>query len=639
MSKQKSKSPSVEIKQTPTTIPADLPQSSWLHWALLGLILITTYVVYRPATTHNFVDWDDNVYVESQKLVLDKDYDALLSTPISLNYHPITMLSLAAQAPGKGVKPKAGRIIHVNIFFHILNTCLVFIWIWMLTRRKAPFVALFVASIFALHPTHVESVAWVSERKDVLYTFFFLAAAITYWQYKMTSAMKWLIACFVLFILSILSKAMAVVFPMVMLLMDYWAGDDMKSPKTYLHHAAFFATSLFFGLMAVDVQSGGDFHGILTLPTEKTKAAVAAFSTFSVWTRLQFASMGFVDYIVHFFAPLKISAFYPYPPGYKVPKLSGIIYPLLTIGLFIAAWWSTRKSKVGVFGLGFYLFTVALVLQFLSVGLALMADRYTYLPYVGIAFMIAYGSYEWLQTRENPLFRNVAIGLGALFILGLTIKTYDQVGVWKNSETLWTQVLQYHPTEDLALANRGNYRGKNGNIEGALQDLEKAVADGCNRADVYEGLGSGYGSMSTKNPSQAAELIARAKSMYAKAIELEPTNPNIYYNLAVAQLSSDPAAAISPLRKCLELAPYKKAEVIPMMGMAQINSGQFAPALGTLNEGISQGIESAEMYYLRGVAYMGLERNADAIPDLQKALTLNPQHPDAGVKLKALSGL
>lgn len=611
--------------------------STYTHWLALALIVISTYIIYRPAVHHSFVNWDDQVYVENNEMVLDKKYGELLKTPVSLNYHPITMISLAVQAPKNKTSLKAGNFIHFNIIIHLLSTTILFLLIQRMTQGRWG-ISAFVTAVFALHPMHVESVAWVSERKDVLYTFFFLSAALSYLYYKTTKYFGLLALTMLLFLLSVLSKAMAVVFPFIMILMDYWSGDDMKSPKTYLRHSLFFAVSLFFGLMAVNVQSGGDFHGLLTLPAEKSKAAVAAFSTFSIAKRFLIASCGFVEYIRHFFWPWKISAFYPYPTDYKFSTLSSILYPLLVLATVIGMFMSWTRDKGLFWGLAFYSVTVALVLQFLSVGQALMADRYTYLPFIGLAFALAYTLIQWLDTKSDNL-KNIFSGLGLLFVLSLTVKTYSQVGVWKDSESLWTQVLKYHPKEDLALANRGNHRGKIGNIEGAIKDLEVAVADGCNRTDVYEGLGSGYGSLSSKRPEQREILIAKAKAMYAKAIELDPNNANVYYNLGVAQVGSDPKAALEALSKSLELAPYKEKEVLPLISMCQINTGQYDEALNSANKCLSIGINSAEMFYFRGLAYMGLSKFDLAKQELKQAIAIDPRHPDAANKLKQIEGM
>jgi protein O-mannosyl-transferase len=624
---------------TASSIKPDIDASrshKYTAWMAIFSLLIATYILYRPAIDHHFVNWDDQVYVEEQSLVLNKDYEALWRTPISLNYHPLTMISLAAQAPDKGQKLTASPFIHINILLHLLNTFLVFLWITMITKRRYG-VALFTAAVFAFHPMHVESVAWVSERKDVLYAFFFLGACLTYWQYKVKSGWHWLALTLLFFVCSVLSKAMAVVFPLVILLMDYWAGDDMSKPKTYLRHAGFFAISLFFGLMAVNVQSGGDFYGMLSLPALRSPTAVAAFDTFSLSKRMVIASVGYIGYIKSFFYPSEISAFYPYPKDYQFSITDSIIYPILSIGSVIAAFWYVRRSKVGVFGLGLYAVTVILVLQFLSVGLALMADRYTYLPYIGLAFILSYIGSEWLSDAKDKSKSSMILSLAAtIFITTLGIKTQRQIPVWQDSDTLWTQVLKYHPAEDLALANRGNYRGKSGRIPEAIQDLEKAIADGCTRADVYEGLGSGYGTLSSQYPDQRDSYLTKAKAMFTKAMKLDPKNGNIPYNLGISQIQVAPTDAIVSFQKALSLGSQKERDILPLIGLCQINTGLYEEAKETLNAAIAKQINTDQIYYYRGIANQGMQKFSLAKEDYRQAISINPANQEARDRLATL---
>ena len=186
---------------------------------LMIILSLITFLTFHGAFDNSFVNWDDQVYVEEQPLVLNKEYAALWKTPVSLNYHPLTMISIALQVPKDIKKLSPAPMIKLNVWLHIFNVSLVFLFLWMINEKKW-IVAFLTATIFALHPMHVESVVWVSERKDVLYTFFFLLACITYWQYVVTEKKKWIAFAFMLFVLSVLSKAMAVVLPLVFLLLS-----------------------------------------------------------------------------------------------------------------------------------------------------------------------------------------------------------------------------------------------------------------------------------------------------------------------------------------------------------------------------------------------------------------------------------
>ncbi|MBK9735385.1 MAG: tetratricopeptide repeat protein [Saprospiraceae bacterium] len=601
--------------------------------SLLFVLVVTTFFIYKSAFNNQFVNWDDQVYVEEQPLVLKKNYTSLWTTPISLNYHPLTMMSLALQVPKDIKKLTPKPFIQLNVWLHIFNSLLVFFLIWVINERKWV-IALITASIFALHPTHVESVVWVSERKDVLYTFFFLLSSVTYWKYLNTNKKRWLGFAFLFFLFSVLSKAVAVVLPLVFILMDYWRGRKLGQPIVFFEKIPFFMVSLFIGMMAVSVQSGGDFGGLLTLYGEKTKA-LADPKIFSIWQKIQFAAYGFIEYIITFFYPLRIHAFYPYPTENTLKGLSGLLYPISFVGILGLTIWSSIKTRIFAFGIGFYFITVALVLQFMSVGLAIMADRYTYVPYIGLSFMLIYIGEKWVSSRM-PTFKYASIGIVLLFLVFLTNKTKSQLEVWQDSEALWTQVLEFNPTEDLALANRGNHRGKTGNIDGAMLDFEKAISDGCLRADVYEGLGNSYGTISEKQGDKKESYVAKAIAMYKKALELEPGRGNVHFNLGIAQLQTNPAASVIAFTEALRLMPYKEADILPVLGLSQLNSGNYADAIKTLSKAIDSGIKTDAIFYYRGLANLGMGNKKDATLDFNQALTLNPNNEDVKSRLSQL---
>lgn len=595
-------------------------------------IAACTYWLFSASFDNEFVNWDDQTYVEEQPLVLNKEYSKLWKTPISLNYHPVTMVSLAYQVPKNAKQLKAAAFIKVNVYIHIVNSLLVFVFIFMLTSQNW-MVAFFTSMVFAVHPMHVESVVWVSERKDVLYTLFLLLSCIFYLKYLDKSSYKWLLLAGFFFVFSVLSKAMAVIIPVIWLMMDYFKGRAMNNPKVWIEKVPFLAISVFFGLMAVDVQGGGDFGGILSLYGEKS-VALADENVLSLIQRFQFATYGFVQYIFKFFYPMDICAFYPYPDSDRLTGASAILYPLAFILIAIVAMYNYNKNKVLTFGFAFYFITVALVLQFISVGLAIMADRYSYVPYIGLAFMIFYLFYEYVGKKSNQLFYGY-IAIGVIFITFLAFKTKSQVDVWQNSEKLWTQVLQYFPKEDLALGNRGNHRGKTGDITGAMADFEKAISDGCERADVYEGLGNSYGTLSDQQPEKKQELVNKAISMYTKALEINPNKGNIFYNLGISQIQTNPAASVTAFNNALRLMPYKEGEILPVLGMSYLNAANYKEALAALTKAIDGGVVTDNVYYHRGLAHLGVGDRAKATTDFKKALEINPSNQDVKSKMAA----
>lgn len=587
-----------ENKITGTTALASNKGLSLFNLLLLAAgILLLTFYAYQPALDNDFVDWDDNVYVIDNPLVRNDKVPAaqIFKQPVSLNYHPLTMLTMRWNSNEckecvHGIS--AAPFIQWNLIFHLLNTLLVFFLTYRLSKDKI-FVALFSAAVFALHPMHVESVAWVSERKDVLYVFFFLLGLLSYDKYlegKYTegqkAAISWLGLALLAFVLSALSKAMAVVFPLVMIIMDMYrnpvsngisAIKDAFQTKKIMEYLPFFGLALFFGFMAMSVQSGEDFGGFLDKKGQEV--ALNKFDTFSVLQRLHFAAYGFCMYIYKFFVPTDLCTFYPYPTQ-KEYDSSPIFWGLFVMAFLISALGiaSLYKTKIIAFGIGFYFFTVAFVLQFISVGVVIMADRYTYLPYVGLAFMLA-------MLVETYVAKNIKIifyGLAGLASIVWIFQTRVQSDVWQNSETLWGRVIALYPNEEQPLSIRGNYYGKMSGraaaagdaktqqiyMDKAAADFQAAIALNSTRADVFEGMGNIYG-MRQEHP--------KAIDMYNKAIQLKPDKASVYVNRGIAlSLMGKTQESLKDMEKAVELDP--KPTHLLYRGIARQSVGDNAAA-------------------------------------------------------------
>ena len=532
--------------------------------------------------------WDDPTYVEENPLVLKHQYSALLRAVVAGNYHPVTMLSLAANA-SRPLSPRP--FLTTNVLLHILNSCLAFWLVYLLFRRQM-FPALFVGLLFAVHPMHVESVAWVSERKDVLYACFFLAAAIAYWRYLETGLRLWLGATFTLFVLSCLSKAVAVTFLLVMVLLDYWMGRTLRDRKSLLEKVPFFAVSLLIAAIAVSAQAGGDFHGLLIRVGESATALPGRFP-FTAFQRIAFPAYGHLEYARRLFVPTGLAAFYPYPStvaeSYQTKYIIAIVFLLATLALFV---WSLRRSRVIALGLGWYFATLLPVMQWIPVGSAVMADRYTYLPYVGLFLILAAGAAALVEKRPAlrvPVFAGACLAVGVL--VGATMR---QVATWKDTDTLWTGVIRGVPNSDKAYAARGNFRGRSGRVREAMSDLMVARRLNPLRGEVYEDLGNAYGSLGN---------LDSAIVLFDQALRIDPTLGHTYYNRAIAYLRAGRASeALADLARAEELMPD----------------------------------QAASLHFPRGNAYMQLGQVSQAVEEFRAALRADPSHAEARARLEAL---
>jgi tetratricopeptide (TPR) repeat protein len=576
--------------------------------ALVGVAAIT-FAAYTGAFDHAFVSWDDPDYVEENSLVQRHDTDGLFRSVISNNYHPLTMISLSLNA-SQPISPRP--FIVTNVVIHTLNAGLVF-WLVFLMSGRRILVAFLVALLFGIHPMHVESVAWISERKDVLYCFFFLAASITYWRYLEKRAWPWLFATFVLFVLSCLSKGMAVVFPAVMVLLDFWKRRPVFELKTLVEKAPFFAVALLFGLIAMNVQAGGDFHGAFTRVDKHLKGLADSMSLTPL-QRLTLPSYGHLMYVWKFFVPMNLSGFYPYPSPSETVRPLFLLAPFFLLGTVALVIWDIRRTRLFTFGIGWYLVTIAPVLQWVPVGEAVMADRYAYLSYVGLSFALIYGIAH--LARKAPAVRTVLWAGCGLFAAFLFVQTTRQVESWRDSEAFWSNVIDRFPRSDLAYVSRGNFRGKSGRIQEAMEDLQTALRLGSRRGILFDGLGNAYGTLGKADSA----LI-----MFDRGLSLEPNMGRTHYNRAIAYLRlARPSDALADLERARVLMPLQASTLHFPRGNAYTQLRRYPEAITEFDRAIEAGVRDPYVFYNRGVCKLQVGDSAGAAADFREAQRLNP---------------
>lgn len=427
-----------------------------------------------------FVNFDDPYYVTKQVSIRSMDGDSLVAwfdtdRVVAGNYHPLTMISLALNYAMTGTDVSSYAI--TNVALHIANAFLVY-GIFLLLFPGRWLVAAVAAVWTCVHPMHVESVAWVSERKDVLYAFFLLLSLLGYLAYLRTRSWMMYGASLLAFVLSCLSKAMAVPLPVVLLAVDYFvARTDAR--RAILEKLPFFAVSVVIGLVATGAQQT---VGAMTLTTP--------------WgDRLLYAFWGLAMYVVKFVVPFGLTAFYARPVvGDQTFPLDFVIAPALVAILAVRLWLYQRRSverrRQVVLGGTLFLAMIALVLQLLPVGAAMAAERYTYVPYIGILVMLMPAI-----DQASARLRQFAWAVVAVVTVAFVVRTNAYADVWGNSGTLWTNVIStYHtnifmPKERVnvnpfiayyAYVNRGLYYRSKQQVLPAIADLEvvrKAAAD------------------------------------------------------------------------------------------------------------------------------------------------------------------
>lgn len=615
-------------------------------------VVIITLILYIPSLFNDFiVNWDDGGYIHEHELIHKLSVNNFLeifnpTTFYKGNYHPLTTFFYAIEYAIVG---ENAFLYHLNnLIFHLLNVLLIFWLIRLLTKRIE--LAAFVALFFGIHPMHVESVAWISERKDVLYAFFFLLSCITYFFYLTRTENKnrnYILSVVFLF-LSLLSKSAAVSLPVVLLLIDYFVKRKL-SWKILIDKIPFFVLAFAIGIIAVMSQGEkGAIHDLGPL--------------YSPFERVFLVCHNIVMYLFKMFVPIDLASMYPYPPrvGGNIPALfyisGGIV--LVIIAAFI---WSKRFGRQYIFGICFFLFTIALVLQALPVGGAIMAERYTYVPYIGTFFILGWMYTNVWQVKSGlwkkvkPILHIVVIAFAVLcFVL-----SWQRIGKWKNGEVLFTELIRVYPNLPFGYNNRGYmyYRWQKNN-EKALADFTKAITIDStyyqawgNRGVLYyntqrydEAIHDFTVSLRYK-PNDDGSLIGRANTYstikkfdlalpdYNKYLPIKPDDAKAWMWRGTALFNLEKTdSAMADFEKAHSMKLFLKpeeqlafeAEVIYWKGLVMNRERNYQAALNLFNQSVNLNPDRAETYSWRGIAHYNLKHLPEAIADYTTAINLNP---------------
>ncbi len=564
-------------------------------------MLAVTFAAYIPSLGNGFINWDDNFYVTDNAVIVHPTLHGLLHENLGGNYHPLTMASLALNYRLSGLD--AASYHWLNLLFHLANTALVFFFVRKLSGGRL-WTSVATALFFGIHPMHVESVAWISERKDVLYAFFYLIALLLYLRYLDARRWWWLLATWMAFVLSVASKPAAVVLPLTLFAVDYFRRRPIRA-REVLEKIPFLAVSAAVGL--------------LTFKAQQEVGAVASPTLWSPFQRVIFASVGTLMYVVKLFVPTHLSAIYPlpatsttkYPTGYYLAPV------ILAVGL-PAVLYVFRRVRPVVFGIAFFFINIALVLQLVTVGAALMAERYTYVPYIGLFFAMAW----WLDepaagARARGGFPLKAVVAGVFLLLAPVslAQTWNRCRVWKDSETFWNDTIQKYPGKIVdAYYNRANYYGRNGRTAEALADYDRALElnKGLPRIWYNKGL------LLAQLDRNDSALVC-----FDHAIELDPSLVDALNNRgAMRYRRGDLAGAISDFTRILELNPrYRDAYLNRAVAYAVLKDDEKSAADRRRGIDLDPGNPAnAEEYNLLGVTLQRLGRHREAVAAFDQAI-------------------
>lgn len=572
-----------------------MDSTDWKY--VLGCIAVT-FVAFISVFKHDFVNWDDDFNLANNKNTALLNWDNIVnifSDPVIGNYNPLPILTFAIERSIVGLDP---TLYHINnLLLHLV--CVFFVYRIFRSLNLNAIASAAGAMLFGIHPMRVESVAWVTERKDVLFGAFFLSALWLYIQYVRTGYIKkYFYAAMGLFVFALLSKIQAVALPLTMLLVDYYFKRPLQL-KLVFEKWAFFILSLIIGLV-----------GIYFL---RQQGSMDDATHYSFAERFMIGGFSLGVYLLKFIFPWKMSPLYPYPNELPPEVYAG---PLAFVAILVFAWIAFKRDwRPYLFGVLFFLFNVMFMLQIVGAGQGFLADRFTYIPYIGLMFIVAYAG-QSLFTKNSKLAKPVLYGFAGVLVLYF-VMTWRQTQIWNNSDTLWTHVLKYHTNTSLPFRNRANFRRDQGRIDEALADYNAAITlkpDGA----LYNSRAKLYFNQQKYQP---------ALDDYNRAIALDSTKGEYYINRgAVWALAGKLDLALNDFNKGLQLDPghangYKNRSLVHQA------YSNWDLSLQDIQTYLKMHPEDAELWYESGRIKNVKNQFREAIPDFERAIRLNNKQP------------
>ncbi len=550
-----------------------LPGARDHRWTVIGICLflaVLVWVVFGQTLGHEFVNYDDDVCVSENPAVIQGLHWAgvgwAFTHVVASNWHPVTMLSHMLDCRLYGLN--AGGHHLTNVLLHMTTVILLFLVLREMTG--ALWRSAFVAAVFAIHPLRVESVAWVAERKDVLCGVFFMLTLWAYVRYarRSFSPGRYLLVVF-LFALGLMSKSMLVTLPFVLLLLDYWPLGRFDNPS-HLPKICSIPRHLILEKVPLLILAAAGC--VVTVLSQHSAMATSDYLPLSL--RIKNAALSYVVYLEQMFYPVKLAALYPLPAN-NVPVLKSIgaamFLAIISGGIF--AW--RKKYPFMLVGWLWYLGMLVPVIGLVHVGLQAHADRYTYLPQIGLYFLVTWMLAEQFAHPRQWIF---LVGLAITSLTALAVTARLQTAYWKNSELLWSHTLEVIGQNAAAQNNLGNALFQKGQVDEAIAHYQKALAIQPGHAKAHYNLGNALAEQ-----SKLDEAIIE----FQKALAIQPDQPEVLNNLATALLRSGQVdEAIIQFQKTLAIQPGL-AGAYNNLGAALFNKGRVNEAINSFQKALA----------------------------------------------------
>ncbi|MCK4752068.1 MAG: tetratricopeptide repeat protein [Planctomycetes bacterium] len=564
---------------------------------IYAALALATFIGFCQVRNNEFISYDDNTYITENPYVSGgisgESIVWAFTASHGSNWHPVTWISHMVDCQLFGLNAGAHHI--VNLLIHIANTLLLF---WVFKKMTgAIWCSGFVAAAFALHPLHVESVAWAAERKDVLSAFFWIVTIAAYNRYvKQPNVRKYLLVI-LFFALGLMSKPMLVTLPFVLLLLDYWPLGRFKNIKV-----------LIIEKIPLFILAG--ISSVITFVVQQRTGAVSDISNVGFNFRVSNALVSYISYIAKMFWPVRLAILYPHQVDRLdiwQPMVCFILLVSVTIGVIYL------KRRYLTVGWLWYLGTLVPVIGLVQVGSQAMADRYTYLPLVGLFIMAAWGISEVLSKWR---YRKIALAVSAVLIItAMLICTHKQVRIWANNFTLFGHTLAVTEDNYVIYYNLGHVYQSRGQIDKAIRQYRETIRIMPKHVKAYNNLG-----VSLRLQGKLDESI----SCYRQALMLNPYHTSAYYNLGHSlQLQGKLEEAKLNFRRAIELNP-RHTKAYNNLGIILRSQGRVNEAIAYFRDAIAVEPGFVLARQNLGLALATTGQIDEAIEQFQETLRLVP---------------
>jgi protein O-mannosyl-transferase len=597
---------------------------------LVALVVLVTLFVYSPVRQHGFVVLDDRDYVVDNRVVQAGLTWAgvrwAFTTTHASNWHPATWLTHMIDVELFGPGPAGPHV--VNVLLHLANTILLFAVLRLMTSAPRP--SAFVAALFALHPLRVESVAWIAERKDVLSGLFFLLTLWAYAKYacscrgyeaesvlspRRLHVSAWYLAALVLFALGLMSKPMLVTLPCVLLLLDIWPLRRTPAHAFIPSRALVLEKLPFFALSAASC--------VVTVIAQRQGGAVQSLETFTLTQRIANALVSYARYLEKTFWPAELAVFYPHSGAWPVTALASAALLLIAVSV-VALWWA-RKLPFAAVGWLWFCGMLVPTIGLVQVGGQSMADRYTYLPSIGLLIAFVWVTRELVRRRRlSRVVVGCAAAAAAVLLAGCALVTRRQLEHWRNDESLFRRTLAVTEKNFVAHHSLGFAYFHSGRTPEAIAELTRSLELRPDFADAHNMLGTVL--LSTGSVDQGL-------AHFREAVSLRPGFGLARYNLGTAlQQTGRATEAVVELKSAADARPHDCVTQLNL-GNAHLALGQFEAAMNAYAQALAIDPQQPDAWSNFGTALLRQGRVDEAIRHFERAVALDPRHVNAHFNL------